>query len=109
MNLSITVVRFFRAPTTATESGLLGWVELTIGNAIVLDGVAVRLSRSGRTYLAFPARAGGSGQRWQILRPLHQSARDHIERVVLAAIEPELAAARSSAAVVALGQEGGST
>jgi len=68
------------------SNGLTGWVSFTVSGALRVQGVALRRTRGGRRVLSFPARRDRNGHQHDFLRPLHDAARQAIERQVLAAL-----------------------
>jgi hypothetical protein len=55
----------FAARATAEEvrDGLLGHLTCETADGLAIDGIALRRSRAGRLYLAFPARVDRIGRR----------------------------------------------
>lgn len=82
----IAVVGFAAANNRERRSGLLGWMVLEVDGLLRLDGVALRLTRSGRLSLGFPCRRDGRGDRHPVVRPLGTREREEIERAVFAAL-----------------------
>ncbi|MFQ5425923.1 MAG: hypothetical protein ACE5EV_02460 [Gaiellales bacterium] len=79
------VVRI-RSWTTGSEAdlrtGLLGYLSVEYGD-LVLDGIVLRRTASGRFALSFPARTDRVGRRHSYMRPIDDQARQAIEREVL--------------------------
>ncbi len=82
--LSISDLRFLRAPLRLQATGLHGWVTLTVENQLDIGYVAVRTTAEGRDSLSFPTRTDAANQKHTIVRPLDQNVRDMIERRVFA-------------------------
>jgi len=82
----LSAVRFTAADADDRRTGLLGWATCVLGD-LVLDGIAVRVTRDRRLTLSFPARRDRSGQQHAFMRPVDDQARRRIEREVLAAID----------------------
>jgi len=80
--IEIASLRFVAAEPDQMVDGLLGWVALTLGNQIRLDGIAVRRTLAGRLALSYPARRDRSGRQHFYVRPLDDAARREIEREV---------------------------
>ncbi len=80
----VTEVRFDPAPGAAGSTGLLGWIRFRLG-PLRLDGIALRRSRDGRTYLAFPERRTSRGA-FPYMAPPDRAARIEIEGQVFAAL-----------------------
>ena len=81
--LSVSEVRFTRAPQRLVPTGLLGRASFVIDGRLRVDGVSVRRTRSGRLALSYPVRDDGVGRRWEYLRPLDDHTRRELERQVL--------------------------
>ena len=64
------------------RTGLLGFISVFVGDLIV-DGLALRKTASGRLALSFPARTSRSGHRHPYVRPIDDDARRAIERAIL--------------------------
>ena len=76
-------IRTWVAGTEAdARTGLLGYVSLEFG-PLLLDGLTVRRTASGRIALSFPERQDRTGRRHAIYRPLDDAARIAIEHAVL--------------------------
>jgi len=84
--LPITDVRFTPAGAGEVSSGLLGYLSLTMGDVLRLDGVVLRRTAAGRLALAFPARTARDGTRHPYMRPVDDAARVAIEAQVLGAL-----------------------
>jgi DNA-binding cell septation regulator SpoVG len=87
----ITDVRYARASEADRASGLLGYIAVTVGGGLRLDGLALRRSRRGTLYIAYPAR--GPGKLHPYVEPTSDHARRELERAVLEAlgVDPEVA------------------
>lgn len=81
--LRITNIRFVPAQLTDRSRGLRGWVSLELGEAVHLDGIAVRRGLNGRMFLSFPERRDNAGRAYSLVRPLRPEVRDAIETLVL--------------------------
>ena len=66
--------------------GLLGWMTLEIDALLVVDGVALRRTRSGRLALSFPRRTSRRGRQYALVRPRDEIAGRAIEEAVLSAL-----------------------
>lgn len=87
MTLLVHDIRFTAATAAGlVQSGLLGWIAITIAGAIRIDGVAVRRTRDGRLTLSFPVRHDARGRQHAIVRPIDDAARRAIEAQVFAAM-----------------------
>lgn len=83
---SVTDVVFTPAEPAAQRSGLLGFVRCSFGNALILDGIALRRTAAGKRVLSFPARTDGQGRKHPLFRPLDDLTRRAIERAVFEAL-----------------------
>ena len=83
MTFRVSEVRFAPAPEHLRPTGVVGWSSFTLDGCLRLEGVAVRRSTQGRTYLSYPMRDDGWGKRWQYMRPLDGETGRDIERQVL--------------------------
>jgi DNA-binding cell septation regulator SpoVG len=71
-----------RGSDTDQRSGLLGFISVFVGN-LVVDGIALRRTESGRLALSFPSRTAKNGDRHAIVRPVDDDARKAIEKELL--------------------------
>lgn len=74
---------WIRGSEADLASGLVGYLSLFVGN-LVVDGVTLRRTRSGRLALSFPIRTRSSGERHSLVRPVDDEARRAIERMIFA-------------------------
>lgn len=88
MSVLVTGVRFSAAPPLDIASGLLGWIEVQLGRAVWIEGVAVRRTRHGNLALSFPARTDRHGRKRSVVR-LEAEARAEVERQVLEQLRRE--------------------
>ncbi len=86
--LIVTDVKVSPAQEHDRERGLLGFVEVTLNNVLVLDGLTLRLSAEGRMYLSYPSKVRG-GVRFPYVRPRGDEERRDVERQVFAALKVE--------------------
>lgn len=84
MTFRVTVLAFTPARQVEVASGLLGWVDLRVGELLIVNRVAVRRTRDGAPALAWPARNDRRGIRRFVVRPECHAARVGIEAVVFA-------------------------
>ena len=80
--IRITRARLVTAPPHLRETGLLGWLVLTIDDVLVADGLTLRRTADGREFLAYPRREDAHGDLHFILRPTDEAARQAIEAQV---------------------------
>lgn len=83
--VALSDVCFTRAPEPKAATGLLGWVRFRAGD-LLIDGVAVRRTRSGRVGMSWPKRLSPSGAEYSYVRPVDDPARREIEAQVLDAL-----------------------
>lgn len=90
--LEIRLRSWVRASDAERQTGLQGYVSVLVGFLIV-DGITIRRTETGRFTLSFPARTSKSGQRHAIVRPIDDQARQAIEHHLLAELNamPEFA------------------
>jgi DNA-binding cell septation regulator SpoVG len=79
----ITSVTLTPASADLISRGLLGWITCTLDHSLVLDGIALRRTRTGRLALSWPARRDGAGRDHPVVRPLHDHARHLLEQQIL--------------------------
>lgn len=78
----VRVRTWVRGSADDTRSGLLGYLSVSYG-ALLLDGITVRRSASGRLALSFPAKTDRAGRRHSYVQPVDNEARRAIEREIL--------------------------
>ncbi len=78
-------IRFSPATAADRKSGLLGWIEATVGH-VRIDSVAVRRSRNGRYVLSFPQRRDRRGSPHPVVRPRDDASRRLLEEAVIRAL-----------------------
>jgi len=81
----VTEVQFTAAQPGDVRQGLVGFVRLTLGSSVRVDGVTLRRTRDGKLALSFPKRTDGRGRQHSVVAPTGQLARDAITQQVLAA------------------------
>ena len=64
------------------RSGLLGFLSVQYGT-LVLDGLTLRRTASGKLAISFPARTDRSGRKHPLIRPADDAARTEIEDELL--------------------------
>lgn len=75
-------VGFTPASPDEVRRGLVGYVTLTFADLLMLDGVTLRVTETGRHALSFPCRTDSQGRRHPYYRPLDDRARRIIEKAV---------------------------
>ena len=90
-DLQVTGVQFVAADGRDRRTGLLGWISCVVNGALVLDGIALRRTRSGRLRLSFPARRDSRGILHHHIRPLDDFTRRDLERQVFELLALEVA------------------
>lgn len=78
----ISGVGFTPANPEDVRRGLVGYVTLTFADLLLLDGVTLRVTESGRHALSFPCRTDARGHRHPYFRPQDDRARRIIEKAV---------------------------
>ena len=78
----ISGVGFTPASPDEVRSGLVGYVTLTFADLLLLDGVTLRVTDTGRHALSFPCRTDSQGRRHPYFRPQDDRARRIIEDAV---------------------------
>ena len=86
VDVSVSEVRFTAASPEDLESGLLGFVDLVLNGAIRLSGLTLRRTKNRGLALSYPARRDGSRMDQFYFRPIHDGARQELERQVIAAL-----------------------
>jgi len=84
--LVVTEVRLTAASQRDAESGLLAYLTVVLNGSLAVDGLALRRSVEGKTYVSYPARTDRRGGRHPIVRPLSEDARVELEREVFRAL-----------------------
>ena len=72
-----------RGTAEEEQRGLLGYLSVFYG-AIIVDGITVRRTITGKLTLSFPERRDARGNRHAVVRPVDDSARRAIEAAVFA-------------------------
>jgi len=78
-------VVFTKASPAEMKVGLLGYVQCRYGD-ILLDGITVRRTQTGRLTLSFPSRVSKHKKHHGYVRPINNSARSNIEEQIFNAI-----------------------
>lgn len=78
----ISGVGFTPATVDGAKSGLLGYVTMTFADLLLLDGLTLRVTETGKHTLSFPARTDSQGRRHPYFRPQDDRARRIIEKAV---------------------------
>lgn len=84
--LKVDVHSFTHSSEHDVRCGLLGFMQLVVGDRLLLDGITLRLTANGREALSFPCRTDARGHRHPLIRPTDADARAAIERAVLARV-----------------------
>jgi DNA-binding cell septation regulator SpoVG len=87
---AISDVRFTPGSRADVATGLLGWVACVVDDRLVLDGITLRRTASGRLALSFPERRTATGA-YPYMRPVDAPARRDIEQAIFRAIAAEVA------------------
>lgn len=84
MTPAVSILAFTPAPPLDVADGLLGWVDLRLGELVIVHNVAVRRTREGEPTLAWPVKDDRKGNRRAVVRPHGDAARVGIEAAVFA-------------------------
>ncbi|HEX5053710.1 MAG TPA: septation protein SpoVG family protein [Planctomycetota bacterium] len=79
---SIRVRSWVKANEAEARKGLLAFISVYVGELIV-DGITLRKTATGRLALSFPQRESRSGHRHAVVRPIDDHARREIEEQIL--------------------------
>lgn len=85
--LHLASVQLRRASQKDRVRGLLGWLRVELAGGLTLDGLTLRRSARGETYVAYPARKDAAGERHYSVRPTDEEARRRLEREILAQLD----------------------
>ncbi len=80
--MTVTGLTFTPADAAHQETGLLGWLQVTLGGAVIIDGLALRRTLGGRLALTWPRKANGR----TVVTPANAEARRRIEDAVFGAL-----------------------
>ncbi len=78
-------LRLTRAPRHLARAGLLCWARGRLGRLLV-DGLAVRVTRRGRLVVTWPTRRDSRGHEHRLVWPLDRAVREAVRAQVLAAL-----------------------
>ena len=78
----VTGLTFTPADAAHRESGLLGWLRVTLAGAVIIDGLALRRTLGGRLALSWPRKSNGRS----VVTPANAEARRRIEDAVFGAL-----------------------
>ena len=74
MSLYLSDLVFTPASDMDRRAGLLGYVRVTVNDALRLDGITIRAERGGCLSVSYPERSSRSAQRIPLMRPVHARA-----------------------------------
>jgi len=83
--LRLSEFSFTAANQRDQQGGLLGFLQIRYGD-LLLDGVALRRSSTGRLVLSFPRRRTRAGAEFHYVRPVDDRARRELEAQVIQAL-----------------------
>tara|TARA_R110002072_G_scaffold162687_2_gene314790 strand:+ start:1631 stop:1933 length:303 start_codon:yes stop_codon:yes gene_type:complete len=88
----VTAIGFTPASPEHVREGLIGYVTCAFADALLLDGITLRMTADRRPTLSFPSRTDGQGRKHPYVRPLDDKARQAIEAAIFDAlgIDPEV-------------------
>ena len=84
--IELSEIRFTATRAEDEKTGLLGFVDCVLNGAIRLSGMTVRRTGDGRLTLSYPSRIDAKGRKRFLFHPIHDGARQEIERQVIAAL-----------------------
>jgi len=96
-NIQVSEVHVRLASARDRELGLLAFVSLTVAGGLRIDGLTVRRSLAGHTFVAFPHRVDGRGRERFYSKPIDDETKSAIESAVAAEmvrVQGESAAAK---------------
>ena len=85
----ISGVGFTPATPDDEKRGLLGYVVCTFADLLLLDGITLRVTETGRHTLSFPCRSDSLGRRHPYFRPQDDRARRILEDAIFAVLGVE--------------------
>lgn len=83
MKLHLRILAYTPASVADVRTGLHGWIDLWVDEALLIRGVALRRTRAGRMTLSFPATRDRRGRQRTSVRPVDSTARIAIELAVI--------------------------
>lgn len=86
--MNVTDLVFTKADRAHRETGLLGWIQVTLAGAVVIDGIALRRTLHGDLVLSWPRKPNGK----PVATPANASARRRIENAIIDALVEEIGA-----------------
>jgi DNA-binding cell septation regulator SpoVG len=72
---------WIKASDADAATGLLGFISVFYG-ALIIDGIVLRRTATGRFALSYPERRDRAGRRHPFVRPVDDDARQRIEREI---------------------------
>jgi hypothetical protein len=88
--LRVTSLRVIAANDVDCDRGVIAWLSFVVGDGLLVDGVAFRITEEGHPIFAWPGRKDGVGVRRYWVRPLRDDAKQEIEAQLLRQIGPHL-------------------
>lgn len=82
----VTETRFTASTPADRETGLFGYVVVTLNGHLQIDGIALRRTLDGRMTISWPDRRTASGRPGVSVRPLDRETQEDLERQVLSAL-----------------------
>ena len=94
MSLQISQIRI-RLTNAETDKEPLAWVSCIVNNALCLNNIAIRKSRTAdKPRLVFPAKKSGGGKTYYYFNPINDDARLDLEEAILTQLEEIIQPAR---------------
>jgi hypothetical protein len=88
--LRVTSLRVVPAHHADRNRGVIAWLSFVVGDGLLVDGVAFRVTEEGHPVFAWPGRKDGVGLRRYWVRPQRDDAKQEIEAQLLRQIGPHL-------------------
>ena len=92
-SIEVTDVRFTAGSIADARAGLVGFVRVTLNNALVADGLTLRRTVQGHLVVSFPEKTDGQGRVHFMLIPKNDRVRRDLESQILRALGFEEGAA----------------
>lgn len=91
-SLRVTFLEVVPADDASRDRGVIAWLSFVVGDGLLVDGVAFRMTAQGRPEFTWPGRYDGVGILRHTVRPLTDGVREDIEAQLLRQIGPHLRA-----------------
>ncbi len=71
----------------SVKGGLLGFASFRANNGLLLNSIAIRESRTGKLYLAYPAKISPAGREFFYFNPTNPKMAGTIDEAILSKLE----------------------